>query len=183
VRTLGKTATFLFEDETLVRLFPPLRAKWAPTGTQPVVRITGRNDRRVLFGTLNPRTGHRVIMRGRSMRQEEFQAFLRLLHKRYRGRRLHLILDEVSCHTAQGSRRLAERLGIGYLTLPKQSPQLNPVDHLWRPAKGRMAANRQYRTVDQGAQSMERFILHLSPTRALKLAGILSDNFWLRDVR
>lgn len=187
MRQLGRSALFLFEDETLVRLFPPLRAKWAPRGSQPVVRVTGRNDRRVLFGTLNPRTGHRVLMRGRSMRQGEFQAFLRLLHRRYRGRgrgrRLWLILDEANCHTASASRRLADRLGIGYLPLPKQAPALNPVDHLWRPAKGRMAANRQYRTVDQETDWIERFVLHLPPRQALRLAGILSDHFWLPDVR
>lgn len=183
MRNLGKTALFLFEDETLVRLFPPLRAKWAPKGSQPVVRVTGRNDRRVLFGAINPRTGHRVLMRGRSMVQAEFQEFLRLLHRRYRGRRLWLILDDAGCHIAQGSRRLADQLGIGYLSLPKQSPQLNPVDHLWRPAKGRMAANRQYRTVDEEVDWIERFVLHLSPNQALRLAGILAHDFWLPDVR
>lgn len=166
-----------------MRLFPPLRAKWAPKGSRPVVRVSGRNERRVLFGTLNPRTGHRVLMRGRSMRQGEFQAFLRRLHGRYRGRQLWLILDDAGCHAAQGSRRLAERLGIHYLPLPRQSPELNPVDHLWRPAKGKMAANRQYATVDEEAEVVERYILHLSPRQALRAAGILSRTFWLPDVR
>ena len=102
----------LFEDETILRLFPPLRAKWAWKGTQPIVRISGANSRRVLFGTVNPRTGHRVLMRGRSMRQAEFQAFLRLLHQRYHGHRLCLILDEAGCHIAKGTNILREKLGL-----------------------------------------------------------------------
>jgi transposase len=171
----------LFEDETILRLFPPLRAKWAWKGTQPEVKISGANSRRVLFATVNPRTGHRVIMRGRSMRQAEFQAFLRVLHRRYHGRPLTLILDEAACHIAQGTDHLAAKLGITRLYLPKQSPELNPVDHLWRPVKGKIAANRQYQTVDQEAEVVERYIDHLTPMKTLRLAGILAKNFWLPE--
>jgi transposase len=172
----------LFEDETILRLFPPLRAKWAARGTQPVVRISGSNSRRVMFAIVNPRTGHRVVMRGKSMRQTEFQAFLRLLHQRYHGRPLTLILDEASCHKAQGTSRLAAKLHINRLYLPKQSPELNPVDHLWRPVKNRIAANRQYKTIDHEAEIVENFIRHLSPMTTLRLAGILANDFWLPEV-
>ena len=44
-------------DWTLLRLFPPLRAAWALQGTQATVPITGANAKRVLFGTINLRTG------------------------------------------------------------------------------------------------------------------------------
>jgi transposase len=174
--------TVLFEDETILRLFPPLRAKWAPRGTQPIVRISGANAKRVLFAAINPKTGHRIVMRGKSMRQAEFQAFLQLLHRRYRGRPICLILDEASCHTAQGTGRLRQTLAIDCLYLPKQSPELNPVDHLWRPVKNRIAANRQYRTVDEQVEHVERFIHHLSPMTTLRFAGILSKDFWLPEV-
>lgn len=172
----------LFEDETILRLFPPLRAKWAWKGTQPIVRISGANSRRVLFGVVNPRTGHRVLMRGRSMRQAEFQAFLRLLHQRYRGHRLCLILDEAGCHIAKGTNALLKKLGIACLYLPKQSPELNPMDHLWRPVKGRIAANRQYESVDEEAEIVEQYIHQLSPVKTLRLAGILANDFWLPEV-
>jgi transposase len=182
LRKLDKNIVVLFEDETILRLFPPLRAKWAWKGTQPEVRISGANSRRVLFMAVNPRTGHRIVMRGRSMRQAEFQGFLRILHRRYHGHRLALILDEAGCHKAQGTSRLAATLGIDRLYLPKQSPELNPVDHLWRPVKNKIAANRQYHTVDQEAGFVERYIQHLTPVKTLRLAGILAQNFWLPEV-
>lgn len=46
----------LIEDETIIRLYPPLRACWAMRGEQAIVPITGRNAKRVLFGVINPRT-------------------------------------------------------------------------------------------------------------------------------
>jgi hypothetical protein len=79
-------AVTLFEDETTLRWFPPLRGMWAPRGEPAEVPITGQNAKRVLFGAINFRTGHRVVLRRSRMRQADFQEFLRLLRRRYGGR-------------------------------------------------------------------------------------------------
>jgi hypothetical protein len=85
---LPPSAVVLFIDATLLRLFPPPRSAWAFRGEQAHVRITGRNAKRVLFGAVNPRTGHRLVVRRTGMRQEDFQAFLRHLRGHYGGRPL-----------------------------------------------------------------------------------------------
>ena len=60
----------LWLDWTLLRLFPPLRATWALTGAQAVAPITGANAKRVLFGAIDLRTAHRVVlMPGRPTRR------------------------------------------------------------------------------------------------------------------
>ena len=133
---MPERAVLLIEDETILRLFPPLRACWAWRGQQAVVPITGRNAKRVLFGTLNPRTGHRLALQRRRMRQEDFHVFLRLLRARYRGRQIWLLLDEAPCHIAEKSQVLAARLNIILVWLPKQSSELNAMDHLWKELKG-----------------------------------------------
>lgn len=173
-------AVLLIEDETILRMFPPLRACWALRGAQAVVPITGQNAKRVLFGTLNPRTGHRIIMRALSMRQEVFQAFLRLLRRHYSGRPIWLLLDEASCHTASASQRLAAQLEITLIWLPKQCSELNSMDHLWRELKGKIAANRQFANIEQAAYHAENWVLSLTKTQALCKAGVLSKNFWLK---
>jgi transposase len=173
-------AAVLFLDETILRLFPPLRCAWAFRGQQAEARITGRNAKRVLFGAINPRTGHRLVMRRPGMRQEDFQAFLRHLRSRYPNRPLWLILDRAPCHEAHKSQALAGRLGIGLLWLPTQCPELNPVDHLWRELKRLVAANRQFRTIDEEAGYAERWFLGLTARQALRKAGILADGFWLK---
>ena len=60
--------------------------------------------------------------------------FLRELRRRYRDRPIALLLDEDSSHTARASQHLAAELGIELLWLPKRSPELNPMEHLWRAA-------------------------------------------------
>ena len=177
---LGRGAVVLFADATILRLFPPLRSAWAFRGQQADVRITGRNARRVLFGAINPRTGHRLVIRRPATRQEDFQAFLWHLRGRYGGRPLWLLLDRARCHETRKSQQLAGRLGVGLLWLPTQCPELNPVDHLWRELKRLVAADRQFRTTDAEAGCAERWILGLTARQALRKAGILAEGFWLK---
>jgi DDE superfamily endonuclease len=181
LRRIPQEAVVLLLDETLLRQFPPLRAAWTLKGEQAQVPITGENARRVLFGTLNPRTGHRVVLQRPSMKQEDFQAFLRLLRARYPGRPLYLLLDKAGCHTAAKSQTLAAHLDIHLLWLPKQWSELNSMDHLWRALKQYISANRQYPSVDAQAQDAEDWVLGLSSQEALLKAGVLSRHCWLRS--
>ncbi len=175
------TAVLLFADATTLRWFPPLRFAWGFRGEQVEVKITGRNAKRVLFGAINPRTGHRLVFRRSRQRQEDFQAFLRYLRRRYPGRPLWLLLDRAPCHDAVRSRRLAARLGVELLWLPKQCPELNAMDQLFKDLKRLVAANRQYRTIDAEADAAEHWLMALTARQALRKASVLADGFWLKD--
>lgn len=174
-------AVLLFEDETILRLFPVLRRAWSLRGQQALVPITGRNAKRVLFGTINVRTGHRIVQRYGNMRQESFQDFLKFLRSRYRHRPIWLLLDEAPGHIAAKSQALAKDLNIELIWLPKQCPELNAMDHLWREVKDDISANFQYKNIDKHADAAERWIRSLTWTVALSKAGILSKNFWLNS--
>jgi transposase len=175
-------AVLLVSDATILRWFPPLRYMRAFRGEQAQVKITGENAKRVLFGALNPRTGHRLVLRRFRQRQEDFQAFLRHLRQRYGGRPLWLLLDKASIHQAVASQRLAARLRVKLLWLPKQCPELNPQDHVWKELKRLIVANRQFKTIDDEADHAERWLLDLTPTTVRRKAGVLSRDFWLKDV-
>lgn len=125
----------LFEDETDLLLFPPLRAAWSLRGEPAAVPISGVNAKRVAYGVINARTGTRLFLVQKNHRQESFHAFLDLVHRHYRGWQVAMVLDEERGHTANASQALAQRLDIELLWLPKRSPHLNPMDHLWRMAR------------------------------------------------
>jgi hypothetical protein len=182
LRQIEPDAVILFEDETTLRWFPPLRGMWASRGEPAEVPITGQNAKRVLFGTINVRTGHRILLQRPKTRQADFQEFLRLLRRRYGGRPLYLLLDKAPCHDTQGSRSLAARLGIELVWLPKKCSELNGMDQLWRPVKGQISANWQWTTVAEHADHAEQWVLGLGDRQALRKAGILSKNFWLRNL-
>src|SRR6266540_3050890 len=122
LRCLPPHAVKLFEDETDLLLFPPLRGAWGRRGQPLEVRISGGNARRVVFGTLNVATGHRLFLTCPRQRGVDFQSFLRLIRSHYPGRPVALLLDEDPSHTAQASQELALGLGLQLLWLPKRCP-------------------------------------------------------------
>jgi transposase len=181
IKDLGPRFALLFEDETDLLLFPPLRASWTRRGESAKVVLSGRNARRVVFGAINVQTGFRLLLPRRYQRGEDFQAFLRLIHEHYRGWSVWLLLDEDRSHTAAGSVGLAKELEIGLLWLPKRCPELNAMEHLWGDAKDEVCANHQDPSIDHLVESFIRYIQRLSPEQAQRKAGMLSEDFWLRE--
>ncbi len=172
----------LAEDETDLRLFPPLRASWSPRGSPAPVELSGGNAKRVLFGCLNIRTGHRLRVIRKHQRSEDFQAMLDLAHGSYRAWNVVLLLDEDRSHTAEASRVVAAQYRIDLQWLPNRSPHLNPMDHLWRYPKGVTLANRQEASIDDLVKQALATLDNLSNTEALRHAGLLSPNCWLKSV-
>lgn len=179
---MPRRSVLLAEDETDLLLFPPLRAGWGRVGQPLEVPLSGRNARRVIFGTLNLRTGSRLLLARERQRAADFQAFLRLVHDHYRGWQVALLLDEDPSHTAKGSVALAEQFAIELLWLPKRSPKLNPMDTLWGQGKDKVSANKQDATIDQQVDRFISYLGSLSNTVALHTSGVLSGNFWLAGV-
>jgi transposase len=179
LKHLGPRSVVLCEDETDLLVFPPLRAGWAKRGQPAQVALSGSNARRVVFGTLNVRTGHRLFLVRARQRGEDFRVFLQTLHHHYRGRHVVLVLDGDSAHTAAASQCLAAQLGIELLWLPTRCPELNPWEALWRSGKQTISANRQYPTIDEVVERFLVYLYWLSPQEARRKAGLLSKHCWL----
>jgi transposase len=179
---LPPRSVLLAEDETDLLLFPPLRAAWGRRGAPTEVLISGRNARRVIFGAMNLQTGKRLFLVRHQQKQQDFQAFLRLIGNHYRSWRVSLLLDGNPSHTANHSEQLANDLNIKLLWLPKRSPELNPMDELWGQAKDVVSANIQYATVDEHAARFLEYLQQMSNRDALQTAGVLSKTFWLKSV-
>lgn len=162
-----------------MRLFPPLRAAWSLRGQQASVLVSGRNAKRVLFVALNLRTGHRVAVARSRSTIDDFIVFLELLRRRYRHRSIALLLDGARYHTHPRAARRAAELDITFFVLPRQSPKLNPLDHLFGTLKDNAAANRQLEPVDELAQWAIQWILSLTNAQALGMAALRSHRFWL----
>ncbi len=176
-RTAG--AVVLTEDETLIRLFPPMRYAWSLRGEQSSVPISGRNEHRTLFGVINIQTGHRILMAAFRPRQGPFQDFLRLLQQHYRARKIYLLLDKAGNHQAGRSQALAGQLNIKLVWLPTQSPKLNAMDHLWKELKNEMLPNHQFEPIELAVKYATDWIVSLSDHQALTKAGLLSRSNWL----
>jgi transposase len=169
----------LAEDETDILLFPLTRAGWAIRGSQTKVPISGKNDKRTLFGVINIRTGNRLYLERRYQKGEDFRMFLRHVRAHFRSQPIMMLLDEDSSHTAKVSIALADKLQIHMLFLPKRSPKLNPMDHLWRSVKKEISSLHQYHDINEHLLYFLEYLEQMSNEEALRKAGVLSAKFWI----
>jgi transposase len=170
----------LFFDETILRLLPVLRRSWSRQGEQARVPVSGRNAKRVLYGGMNLRTGHRIVRAYPAMPQRFYQDYLGVLRRAYAGKKILLLLDRAPSHLAKPSLQLAADYEMELLWLPKQCPELNGMDQLWGKAKTAVAANYQFASVHELAARFIDWVEKLSPRQTKLLAGILSPQFWLK---
>jgi transposase len=137
-----------FGDETTRREFPPLRASGAKRGQQRVVVISGHTGRRVIQGALNARSGAFVQLVRERSRQDDSRAFIEWLGQVRPDVPKRLIWDTAPPHHPKRVLAAAEAAHITIAWLPFRSPELNPLEDLWRLLKAVVAANRVYDTLD-----------------------------------
>lgn len=167
-------------DETIVTETPPLYCCYGRIGEQVRVPITGNRAKRILHGAINVGSGEVVLLITEVWEQEEHQTFLSMVRGHWRGWNIVLFEDRASQHKAPASRQWAEHLGIEVRLLPKATPELNAMDHLWRHAKREILSDRPPGPIDQAAQEACDYILAMTPQERLRRAGVLSGNFWLK---
>ena len=166
-------------DETIITETPPLYSCYGHIGAQVRVPITGNRSQRILHGAIHVKTGDVSLLITKEWTQETHQGFLSMIHSHWRGWSIVLFEDRAGQHTAPDSREWAEELGIEVRLLPKATPELNAMDHLWRHTKRETLGSRATLSVEESALAACRYISGLSPRDRLRQAGILSGNFWL----
>jgi transposase len=169
-----------FGDETTLREFPPLRASWAKRGKQRAVVISGRNGRRVIHGALNAHSGEGVRLLRERSRQDDCIAFLEALAQIRSDVPKLLIWDNAPPHHPKRELAAAEAAHVTIAWLPFRSPELNPLEDLWRLLKAVIAANRVYDTLEALAAHATAWLDACLPDSLLTRCGLRSSKFdWL----
>jgi hypothetical protein len=166
-------------DETIITETPPLYNAYGHIGEQVRVPITGNRAKRILHGAINVKSGDVALLITEEWVNETHQAFLAMIRSHWRGWNPVLFEDRASQHKSPSSLARAEELGIEVRFLPRATPEMNAMDHLWRPAKRQAVGDRPTVTVTDSALAVCRYIIDLSPEERLRQAGVLSGNFWL----
>jgi transposase len=166
-------------DETISCETPPLYSCSCRIGEQACVPISGHQARRVLHGALNIYSGAVLVLRTEVGNEQTHQYFLPRLRAHWRGRQIVLFADRGTPHPTDDSGEVVREVDIERRWLPRATPELKALDHLWRHVKGRALADRPTRSIDQSAAAACRYVLEMSPGERLQKAGIFSGNCWL----
>jgi transposase len=146
---------------------------WIPPEIKdPILQHAPTRKSVACFGAVSLSTGQFVRMMCAVFNAETFQAFLkRLLRHQSRSRRMLLVLDNARYHhavlLAPFLRRHARRLRL--LFLPPYSPQLAPIERVWKLTRRLATHNRYFATLPELLLVVDAcFDRWLRPNRVLR---------------
>lgn len=141
-----------FQDESIVLMNPTIKKGWFLKGSKPVQLVSGSRKKTCMFGAVSE--GKKVLMYADKTDIKSFKKFLKKLSKL--GKCL-LVLDNSSWHKSKKVRKYAETLGIVLWFLPPYSPELNPIEQLWRMVKNSVTY-RMHCDMDDLKCAVRRFV-------------------------
>lgn len=150
---------------------------WAQKGTKPILPIYGTQAKLNVFGVINPFEGKGHFQYIKTLDSACFIQFLKAILKEYPGsRKIYVVTDNAPAHkskrVSEFLRSVNSRLDLVYL--PPYSPDLNPIEILWREVKKDVVYNTFYRFFDDFKSSLTKSLKNFCSDRILSICGLTS---------
>lgn len=144
-----------FLDETGFSDRPTVRKTWAPKGKTPIITTAGGWKNRTLIGTIvtDPLAKKRPRFYGmippKSVRAEDCIRYLKHLKRHLKGKKLILLWDGLSAHTAKATQAYiaAQKDWLTVERTPTYAPEVNPPEYLWAAMKTKDLPNTESASV------------------------------------
>ncbi len=157
----------VFQDETEIHLHPILTRIWWLVGQQPEVPSPGKNEKQVVYGGVDYRTGKITYTIAATKSGLNFLAFLVALVVAYAGQKVRLVCDNGRFHQTKAVFRWLEthRDQIEIYWLPPYCPSLNLIERLWGHLKRTVLANVLFATMDDLVAAFRRGVARVNGHR------------------
>ncbi|OGI01886.1 MAG: hypothetical protein A2Y25_07995 [Candidatus Melainabacteria bacterium GWF2_37_15] len=134
-------------DETRIELDPKTSHDWMPTNTRKLIKTNHSGQTDYVIGGVSPKTGDSVFLQTDKVDSQTVSKFIQDLSENYLDYDNILILDNASYHVAQGKEDFPIPKNINLLYLPTYSPDLNPIERLWKYFKEKFINNRFFENI------------------------------------
>jgi transposase len=159
------------EDEVHFQRHSSLIRMWSTKGQQPRVLSPSVRHKVGFFGALNLKTGQLVTQEAATFNAQTFGDFIRYLLQSTQGK-IFLILDNARWHHAKDLQEFfkANRDRLVFIFLPAYSPELNPIERVWRITRRKVTHNRYFpSTEDLRLALVSQFTAWALPNLSLKV--------------
>jgi len=138
----AEDAEIWWGDETAVQNTPHQLRGFSPRGKTPILKSFGKRIHLTMVSAVNNQGLVRFRMFKEAINVERFRTFLESMIRDASGRKIILIVDNLSVHHAKDLRPWLElnKAKIELRFLPSYSPDLNPDEYLNRDMKSRLGS-------------------------------------------
>jgi transposase len=151
---------------------------WIKRGKDKPIETTGARKRVNLMGVLNLETMTFGYQDFETINGQSAVEFLKKVEKMYpQARKIHLIWDRAGYHTSQEVEEFLKTSRIKVHYLPPRSPNLNPIERLWKIMHEYVSNNRTYEKFKHFKESLFYFFDNIIPNIKDLLINRITDNF------
>jgi transposase len=173
----GQNEPIYFMDSVHPHHQTQLAYGWILKGTQKLMPTTGRQYHLNFIGGICLE-GHRVAyQQTEKITADTVALFLSTLRKQNPGQhKLHVIWDNAGPHRDKAVQVFANSLAIELHYLPPYSPNLNPIERLWKIMHEKVTYNTYYETFAEFTEATLNFFKTIGRQKIL-LRSRITDNF------
>lgn len=150
---------------------------WVKTGEERYVKSNTGRTRININGAVDIHRMHVVATQSEMTNSQAIIRLLKKIEKRTKVKgTIHLILDNARYHHALILKDFIKGSRFKLHYLPPYSPNLNPIERLWKFMKGEVIKNQYYEKIKDFKKAITQFFQYFSRYRH-RLQSTLTDNF------
>ncbi|WP_434218506.1 IS630-like element ISEc40 family transposase [Escherichia coli] len=153
---------------------------WIRKGQKKAVKTTGSRTRLNIMGALNLKAlTSPLICEYKTINEYNVSLFLNEIRKVYPdyNQKIHVILDGAGYHRSQLVKDWAEVVNIRLHYLPPYSPNLNPIERIWKLMNEHARNNRYFSSTREFREAISVFFNQTLPDIADSLTSRINDHF------
>lgn len=177
--SLSEDEPLLFMDAVHPTQATKITAAWIRKGIDKPIETTGSRTRLNIVGAI--RLNHlsdAITHHYKTVNGDSIVEFLKQTRTFYRSSStIHLVLDGAGYHRSSQVKEAAENLNIKLHYLPPYSPNLNPIERLWKVMNAHARNNHYFATAKAFREQIDRFFSTTLPNISESLNSTINDNF------
>lgn len=176
--TRPENEPILFSDSVYPTMATKISYGWIRTGSDKAIGTIASRTRVNLSGALDLETMKVQIADYDTINGENIVHFLGKVKAAYpHAPRIHIILDQAGYHKCAEVTQFALQNGIKLHYLPPYSPNLNPIERLWKVMNETARNNVVFSSAKEFRERINKFFAVDYPAMAQSLVDRLTDNF------
>ncbi len=176
--SLPKNEPVEFADGVHPTMATKISYGWIRPGTDKLIATTASRTRMNLMGSINLNSMKVTIDAYETLNSGTMAKHFALLRSKYPSApNIHLILDQGPYNTSIQTKQEAEKQGIILYYLPSYSPNLNPIERLWKVMNEYCRNNRFFNSAKEFRRSITGFFENTWPSIAQSMRKRINDHF------
>jgi transposase len=178
VKNTPEKEPILFMDAVHPTMSTKIGYGWIKKGTNKLIKSTAARTRINIVGSINLKSMDVEVKMYETVNSESVIDYFDVLRTIYDGK-IHVVLDRSGYHTSEKTMKAAEERNIVIHFLPPYSPNLNPIERLWKVMNEYTRNNRYFANAKKFKYDTMAFFSNTWSSIKEQMRTRVNDNFCL----